>query len=107
MSCAPEELHESFDVTLLYGKWQQGTLYEVYKSDGNGYTWDTADDVEESEAQPFTWTLTEDNLVQIHLMSGGQTIPKTYTVTRLTATALEYHDDYGKSYSFVKVTGES
>ncbi|MDR1860473.1 MAG: hypothetical protein LBR06_06095 [Bacteroidales bacterium] len=103
-SCTPEEEDPvSFDQTLLYGKWQSGTLFEVYESDGNGHTWDTGDDVDELEAQPFTWTLTEDNLVQIHIMTNGTNVPKSYTVTKLTASTLSYHDDYNKSYTFSKV----
>ncbi len=94
---------KSFDKDLLPGKWQQGTLFERYYSDGNGKTWDTADDVTEDEAQAFTWTLTEDNLTQIHIMEMGGKIPKSYTVTVLSSTKLSYHDDYDVSYTFTKV----
>jgi hypothetical protein len=66
-------------------------------------TWDTSDDVTEEEALPFTWTLEEDDLIQIHILEMGGKIPKSYTVTALTTTNLNYHDDYGKSYSFTRV----
>ena len=93
---------EKFDKTLLSGYWVKGTLHEFYNANGTGYTWDTADDVTEEEAQPFTWTLEKATLTQIHQMETGGNVPKTYTVTKLNTTSLEYHDDYGKYYSFVK-----
>lgn len=102
-SCDLFNTNEKFDKAFLPGKWQQGTLYERYYSNGDGLTWDTIDDVTEDEAQPFTWTLTEDNLTQIHIMEMGGKIPKNYTVTILTPTRLNYQDDYGTSYSFTKV----
>ncbi|MEA3448521.1 MAG: lipocalin family protein [Bacteroidota bacterium] len=102
VSCEPDE-PTSFDESLLYGKWVEGTVYERYKSDGTGYTWDTSDDVSEEEAQDFTWTLDEDQLVQIHIMEIGGNIPKTYTVTELNETNLTYKDDYGTTHNYTKV----
>jgi hypothetical protein len=102
VSCEPDE-PSSFDESLLIGKWAEGTLHERYFADSTGYTWDTADDVSEEEAQDFTWTLDEDQLVQIHIMEIGGNIPKTYTVTELTETTLSYQDDYGTTYQFTKV----
>lgn len=93
---------ETFDKTLLTGTWTSGTLHEHYNAAGTGYTWDTADDVTEAEAQIFTWTLEGSALTQIHVMEMGGKVPKTYTVTKLNATTLAYHDDYGKSYIFTK-----
>lgn len=93
---------EKFDKTLMSGYWVSGTIHEFYRADGTGYTWDTADDVTEEEAQPFTWTLEKSTLTQIHQMEMGGNVPKTYTVTKLNATMLEYHDDYGKYYTFTK-----
>ena len=87
----------------LPGKWRQGTVFEKYFTDGNGYTWDESDDVKEEEALKFTWTLEKNSLTQIHLGDMGQKIPKLYTVTELTETDFKYKDDYGKSYSFQKV----
>lgn len=94
---------ETFDASLLTGKWNSGTLYYKYMSNGTGTTWDTADDVSEDEAQAFNWTLDEDDLVHIYIMeTGGTGIPKVYTLTALTATTLKYKDDF-KSYTFTKV----
>lgn len=94
---------EKFDKTLLPGTWVTGTLHEHYNAEGTGYTWDTADDVTEEEAQRFTWKLEGSTLTQIHIMEMGGNVPKTYTVTKLNATTLAYHDNYGKSYTFTKL----
>lgn len=101
-SCDHTHQGEKFDKTLLSGYWISGTLYEYYNADGSGYTWDIADDVTEEEAQPFTWTLEDATLTQIHKMEMGGNVPKVYTVTKLNTTTLEYHDDYGKYYTFTK-----
>jgi hypothetical protein len=101
VSCTKTDI--TFDQTLLTGKWQSGTLFYKYLADGNGGTWDTADNVTEAEAQAFTWTLVNDLLTQIHVQEIGGSVPKIYTVTELTATSLKYHDDFGTNYSFTKV----
>ena len=100
--CDPFNHDATFDKSLLSGKWVSGTLYEYYDPAGTGYTWDILDDVTEEEAQPFTWTLENATLTQIHKMEMGGNVPKVYTVTKLTATTFEYHDDYGKYYTFTK-----
>ena len=102
-SCSPDTDIE-FEKTLLYGKWQEADTqnFEVYKEDGTGYTWDEADDVTEAEAQPFEWTLEGDALTHIHIMEMCASIPKIYTVTKLTATELAYEDDFGKTHTFNK-----
>ena len=101
-SCDLFNRKEKFDKTLLSGYWVSGTLYEYYNADGTGYTWDILDDVTEEEAQHFTWTLEKSTLTQVHQMEMGGNVPKIYTVTKLNATTLEYHDDYGKYYTFTK-----
>lgn len=99
-SCMPEE---NFDEALLIGKWQSGTLFYRYDTGGSGVSWDTADDVTEAEGQAFTWTLVKAELTHIHVIEMGGSVPKVYTVTKLTETALEYKDDFDKKYSFTKV----
>jgi hypothetical protein len=92
-----------FDANLLTGKWQQGTLFERYFADGNGYTWDEGDDVNEEEAQKFTWTLDKDNLIQYHLLeSSNAIVPRPCTVTELTENSLKYNDG-STNYHFQKV----
>ena len=100
VSCEPEE--ESFESSLLTGKWQSGTLYYKYLTDGSGVTWDTGEDVTEAEGQAFTWTLVKSELTHIHILEMGGSVPKVYTVTELTATSLKYHDDFGVNFSFTK-----
>lgn len=95
---------DDFDQSLLVGKWQSGTLYYRYFSNGDGYTWDEGDDVMEEEAQDFTWTLVQSELTHIHILEIGGTVPKVYTVTELTSGILTYEDDFGKSFSFTKVS---
>ncbi len=96
-------LNDDFDEELLYGTWNSGTDYYTFNSDGTGGTWDTADDVGEDEAQPFTWTLESADLIVIHLteMETAQ-IPKHYTVLILTSTTLKIKDDFSTK-SFTKV----
>jgi hypothetical protein len=96
-----DKLDTSFDESLLIGSWVSGTVHYKYNSDYTGGTWDTADNVTEAEAQPFTWTLDKSELTQVHILAVGGKVPKSYTVTELTATSLKYHDTFG-SYSFTK-----
>ncbi len=98
-----------YDANLLIGYWTGNggragdTEHWRYDSDGSGVTWDEADDVYESEAQAFTWTLEGDQLTQIHQFeSSGAVVPKAYTVTALSASSLEYKDNYGQTFSFRK-----
>jgi hypothetical protein len=102
VSCEP--LEESFDETLLTGKWKSGTLFYKYSADGSGSTWDTADDVSEAEAQVFTWTLVMSEMTHIHVLEMGGSVPKVYTVTELTASSLKYKDNFGATFSFTKVS---
>ena len=101
VSCEPTDV--SFDESLLIGKWQSGTLHYKYLADGSGGTWDTADDVTEAEAQPFTWTLVKSEMTHIHILETGPSVPKIYTVTELTTTSLKYHDEFGANFSFTKI----
>jgi hypothetical protein len=101
-SCQEEA--ETFQESLLIGKWSSGTLHYKYLSNYTGSTWDTADDVTEAEGQGFTWTLVESELTHIHIIETGGSLPKVYTVTELTATTLKYQDGLGKTYSFTKDT---
>ena len=102
-SCSTdEETQPNFDESLIIGKWKSGTLFERYDADKSGATWDTADDVEEDEAQEFTWTIDKDQLEQIHIIVNGGLVPKRYTITDLTETTMKYEDDFGVTKSFIK-----
>lgn len=98
------DFDDSFDESMLIGKWESGTLYYKYLIDGTGTTWDEGDDVMEDEAQSFTWTLVEAELTHIHIMEMGGTVPKIYTLTQLSETSLKYEDSFGKTFSFTKVS---
>ena len=101
-SCEKEE--EEFDETLLYGEWQSGTEHWLYKSSGNGVFWDTSDGKTEATGREYTWTLIKSELGLVLMSTSGEWgVPKYYTVTELTATSLKYKNDFGTSYSFVKV----
>ena len=80
-SCIEEDPQPGFDESLIIGKWKSGTLFERYDANKSGATWDTADDVTEAEAQIFTWTITQDQLEQIHIIQNGGKIPKVYSIT--------------------------
>ncbi|MRT92977.1 hypothetical protein [Ancylomarina sp. 16SWW S1-10-2] len=102
-SSSDDETQPTFDETLIIGKWKSGTLFEKYNEDKSGGFWNTADDVKESEAQKFTWTITKDVLKQIHIFETGPAlVPKVYTITDLTSTTMSYEDSYGESTSFTK-----
>lgn len=102
-SCEVDEVDEVyFDTSLIIGKWNSGTLFERYDLDNTGATWDTADDVTEEEAQPFTWVIEIDQLEQIHIIENGGVTPKVYTVTTLNESTLVYEDDFGNVKTFSK-----
>lgn len=92
-----------FTPQQLVGKWVNGTEYYRYDSNHEGATWDIADDVLESEAQKFSWTLNGATLTHIHHMEMGGNIPKTYTITELTDNKLSYKDVYNQTFTFTRV----
>lgn len=92
----------SYDETLLYGKWQEGSVFERYNADGTGVTWDEADDITEEEGQAFNWTLQGETLTQEHLTVFGSFVPKVYTISTLNNSNLTYHDAYGQYHYLTK-----
>ena len=112
---ACEGKQKTFSSDLLKGKWKRPSVskqgktgYDCYRYDanGSGATWDTADDVNENEAQAFTWKLDKDRLTVVHKGEMGQVIPKVYTVKTLNSITLSYEDDYGATFTFSKFTGK-
>ena len=99
----------TFDETLLIGQWNRpSTLTDGqdcyrYKADYTGATWDTGEVAGEEEAQPFTWSLEGAVLTQLHQGEMGQVVPKVYTLTTLNDSTLSYKDDFGVSFTFIKV----
>lgn len=101
-SCNGFGNENNFDATLLYGRWQEGSVFERYDNTGLGATWDVSDDVSEEEAQLFKWSLDGATLVHEHIGT-FVTVPKVYTVSSLTPSTLVYSDDYGKTHYYTKV----
>ncbi|MBO4281941.1 MAG: hypothetical protein J5873_01935 [Bacteroidales bacterium] len=101
VSCKDKE--EDFDENLLVGKWVEGTEYYRYDDSHSGVTWDTGEDMSEEEALPFTWSLSGTRFVHYHIMEGGQIVPQTYTMTKLSSTLLEYRDASGYNHHFSKL----
>ena len=99
----------TFDETLLIGQWNRpSTLTDGqdcyrYNADYTGAAWDTGEVAGEEEAQPFTWSLEGAVLTQVHQGEMGQVVPKAYTLTTLNDSTLSYKDDYGVSFTFIKV----
>ena len=102
MSACVEKNEDYFDETLLYGRWQEGTVFERYDDTGWGATWDVGDDVNEEEAQPFQWRLEGAKLIHEHIGT-FVTVPKVYTINTLDASQLTYSDEYGNTHYYTKV----
>lgn len=103
VSCEEDtETEVIYQESMVIGYWQDSTVYERYDEDHTGVTWDTSEDVDESEAQSFTWSIDKDILTQIHIMEIGGQIPKVYNILKLTDTVFIYEDDYGVRHSYVK-----
>ncbi len=104
--CGPDVTHITVGADQLYGLWKKtGTQeYWRYRANGTGVTWDVADDVTEEESNMvFTWSVDGDVLTHIFTgIQGNQAIPKVYTVTEISASAMKWKDDYGITYSFMK-----
>ena len=102
VSCLPEG--QDYTPDQLYGTWVKGTEYYRFDSDMTGATWDTGDDVNESEAQPFEWMVDGDQLTVIHIMEMGGRIPKAYTITLLTTNTLTFKDNYGQTFTYTRTS---
>lgn len=92
-----------YDTDLIIGLWQNGTIYYRFHDDGTGITWDTADDVLESEGSKFTWEVNKNVFTHFHQMEIGGVIPKVYKITKLDLINLEYKDPYGVESVFTKL----
>ena len=103
-SVQPEVFEDQvYDTELFIGLWKSGTVFYRYNEDGTGVTWDTADDITESEASQLTWEVNKNRLIHIHKMEIGGVIPKAYTIKKIDLANLEYKDDFNVESVFVKV----
>ena len=94
----PKEPEKSY-AELIVGRWATDAAlpyYEVYDAEGTGHMWDTADDVQEDEADQFDWTMDEANkqFTQIVHFQGGQgDVPQLCNILILNETTLKYNND--------------
>lgn len=103
---------DEFDKTMLVGKWvndSNSQEYYVFEDTYTGYTWDEGEDVYEEDACcdlncMFAWSMLGSELTIIYstTMTGEGSIPKLYTLSKLTDTELVYYDLF-KKVSFTKV----
>ena len=84
---------------LIVGRWKTDAAepyYEVYNADGTGHMWDTADDIQEEEADHFDWTIDEGHkeLTQtVHFQGGQGDVPQYCNILILNETTLKYNND--------------
>jgi hypothetical protein len=101
VSCSPAE--KEFNEQLLIGYWKSGTDNMHFAADHTGAWWDSAETPDESYATKTQWSLSGDALsIKLCFQDvGGCDVPKSYTVTELSATKFVFTDGY-KSRSFTK-----
>ena len=93
---------------VLVGRWQtaDGGHCEVYNADGTGHMWDPADDVQEDEADTFSWTIDEHNMMTqiVDFHSGASGIPQYCNILKLTATSFKYNNEgLRATYDLIRV----
>ncbi len=93
---------------LIVGRWKtaDGGHYEVYEANGTGHMWNPADDVQEDEADTFTWSFDSNNkLTQIiTYQSGAGVIPQYCNILILNETTLKYNNDgWRAEYTLTRV----
>ena len=102
----------------LNGTWTEETnpqcywVYTLTKDDSGEYywgkTWDesegyTEEDLEFHGNGWFKWSLSSNNLVQLHMMNiSDAMVPKTYTVTSCTSDVLVLKDSNGRKLTYNK-----
>ena len=89
---------------LIIGKWvTDNSEHYRYDSDNTGVTWNTQDNVLETEGQKFKWSLNNKILSIMHIGEmEGNDVHKSYTITTLNSNSLVYYDN-GSLKSFTKV----
>lgn len=94
---------------LIVGRWKTSAeqpYFEVYYANGTGKMWDTADDVQEDEADTFTWTIDSDNklMQNITFQSGAGTIVQYCNIITLNETTFKYNNDgWRAEYTLTRV----
>ena len=89
----------------MAGEWVCGSRHERFGIDGTGLKWDTGDDVQNFEGQPFSWTLTENRLEALYPMTTvGGVVPVRRQVVFIDSTTLVMRDEYGLVYSYSRTS---
>lgn len=93
---------------LIVGRWKtvDGGHFEVYNANGTGKMWDPADDVQEDEADTFTWEIDSNNkLTQIiTYQSGAGVIPQYCNIITLNSTTFKYNNNgWRAEYNLIRV----
>ncbi|MBO4575405.1 MAG: hypothetical protein J5708_08830 [Bacteroidales bacterium] len=93
---------------LIVGRWKtaDGGHFEVYNANGTGKMWDPADDVQEDEADTFTWEIDSNNkLTQIiTYQSGAGVIPQYCNIITLNSTTFKYNNNgWRAEYTLTRV----
>lgn len=92
----PKNDTEEF-LNYIPGLWQNGKhIYYRFFDDGTGHTWDTRDDVNESEASPFHWKISKGQLVITFQLKLRGTIPRMYQIDYIDWDLFQFHDSYSK-----------
>ena len=104
----PRTLHASpTNKEMMVGLWHNDkNVYYRFKEDGTGCTWDSDDDVKESEASPFNWEAFDGAVMISHKMIFRGFVPFYYEIDCLNAFDLRFHDDYS-SYVFERIEEET
>ena len=94
---------------LIVGRWATADEghFEVYNANGTGKMWDPADDVQEDEADTFTWSIDENNkLTQIiNFQSGAAQVPQYCNILLLNETSFKYNNDgWRAEYDLNRIT---
>lgn len=105
-----QETPQQEEVLTFVGRWmtEDGGYYEVYNDDGTGKFWTPADDVQEEEAQTFTWEMDPSNpkvFIQYHKMEiGDGIVPQVCNILELTKTKFRYNNEGLRAeYNLIRV----
>lgn len=109
VSCKKESPSSKTYSELVVGRWKtsDGGHYEVYESNGTGHMWDPADDVQEDEADQFSWSIDEDSkkMTQIiHSQELGFDVTQYCNIITLSESTFKYNNEgWREEYTLTKV----
>lgn len=92
-----------YDPKLIVGEWLRNSEHEVYYADGTGKCWDSSDDIQDSEAMTFQWTMDSNLLTIKHTMQLGAVMMRLYLVTFVDEESLVYKTIFDESFMWDKV----